>query len=176
MKKELSGGIDKSRFVTGLAAIAIVAFFSITGFYFSQHQNLSGKIRNPAEANFYKICVSPVLSGTEISLTCKTAQDIEKNFGIDVFFLLEQEKSRMIMTARRLVSAEIADGEAYKKCLKEGECAPVPLPSKDSPKNEEMFWHLAENVTLTPDLCDFMELCRALSVMGIVNREKEGGI
>ena len=85
----------------------------------------------------------------------------------------------MVATDRRVAKGELRQVSAYEACIHAGDCAPVPLlpASADSAQvatgsayleTRKAFWQLTENSPLTPEICSFIPVCKALRQSGAV--------
>lgn len=114
---------------------------------------------------------------------CRSAATIKSVYGVDVWEMLEIEQGRTIMTARRIDDGTLETMEDYERCLKEELCRPVPLPPQKARHNEKLlnapetvkarklFRHLADDGSLTPDVCAIIDVCRAMTEAGLLKAD-----
>lgn len=120
---------------------------------------------------YYRDCVKTVLKNETVLPSCTGPRAIMTAYHVDVLQLLEDQRDKMIVTARRIARGDMTTDKEYKICIKQGECHAVPQLPRDrrksdggTPEYEQIrkdFWHLVDVGTLTPSLCRYMEECRA---------------
>lgn len=154
-----------------MAVMAAAAALAIIGAYM-----FIGKISEDGTAAFVRACVLP---DEPTDVTCRDKAAIKDAWGIDIDLLIEQRRALMVSTVRRMVSGELIKRDVYQHCIAAAECAPVPmLPDHiDSAAlasttayldTRKAFWQLAEDSPLTPEICTFMDICRAMRAAGVV--------
>lgn len=147
------------------AALAIIGTYMILG-----------KISGDGTAAFVRACVLP---DTPTDPACRDKAAIRDAWGIDIDQLIERRRVLMVSTVRRMAGGEITKRGVYESCIAAGECAPVPvLPdhvdaaaiasTTDYLETRKAFWQLAEDSPLTPEICNFMDICRAMRAAGVV--------
>lgn len=128
---------------------------------------------------FVRACVQPETPRDE---RCRSKDGIRAAWGVDVDAAIEERRALMVATVRRMVNGELTRRGVYDACVMRGECAPVPLlPAHVDPAAVEggndyletrvAFWQLSEDTPLTPEICGFMDICRAMTALGVVNIE-----
>jgi hypothetical protein len=154
-----------------MAVMVAVAALSIIGAYmFIGHKAEGGA------AGFVRACVLPDEPTDE---RCRSKSAIKAAWDIDIDQMIEQRRVLMVSTVRRMVSGELIKRDVYQNCIIAGECAPVPmLPDHiDSAAlasttayldTRKAFWQLADDSPLTPEICTFMDICRAMRAAGVV--------
>lgn len=144
---------------------------------------------NPGDVTgFRRDCVEQVLrKGAGIPKSCASLDAIRAAYRVDALDQLAQAQGLMVMTARRIVNGDILDDKDLNACIAQGACAPVPLPpagdrakasselSPQSRRARDDFWRLASGDALGPELCAYMDICRALYKIGLISFETQGG-
>lgn len=130
-------------------------------------------------AGFNRDCVRAVLDSNTVPPGCANLAAMQAAYRVDALRLLEDGRGRMIMTARRIARGDIASDSAYNQCLAAGDCAPVPvLPpgvGRDSPEGRAAraaFQRLLDGGALNAQMCDELDICRALVRIGIVKQQQ----
>ena len=150
--------------------VAVAALAIIGGYMFI------GKKAESGAAAFVRACILP---DEPTDPRCRSKADIKTAWEIDIDQLIEQRRALMVSTVRRMVSGELTKRDIYESCIIAGECAPVPLlpdhidaaaiaSSTDYLDTRKAFWQLAEDSPLTPEICNFMDICRAMRTAGVV--------
>ncbi len=127
-------------------------------------------------AAFVKTCVMP---DEPTDARCKNKADILAAWDVDIDALIEQRRVLMVSTVKRMVNGELRRHHLYENCIQQGDCAPVPLlpDNVDAASiasgnayltTRKAFWQLAENSPLTPEICQFMDICRAMQAAGVI--------
>jgi hypothetical protein len=85
----------------------------------------------------------------------------------------------MKRTAQRIQDGNLKTKKAYQQCLTNKTCAIIPLlpanvdaeqieqQSTDHIKTRRMFWSLINDTQISPEICEFIDLCRALRNSGV---------
>lgn len=134
----------------------------------------------PSWVKFADECISPSLRGTEVGRYCRAAATIQHEYNIDPLALVNQHFARMKRTAQRIESGDMKSKKQYQTCLNNKTCALIPLlPANVDPESidrqsnshivtRKMFWSLINDKTISPEICEFMDLCRALRDMNVM--------
>jgi hypothetical protein len=170
---------------TGTGGLRLVGalLIALTGtlFYLGFHDNRRG---NPDM--FMQACVDGPLAGHAAGSYCGDIAAIRRAYGVDPTVLIEQRRVLMVKTARRVARGELKQLSAYESCIHDGECAPVPLlpANVDSARvaggsqyleTRKAFWQLTENSKLTPEICTFIPVCKALRQSGAIRFDAQKG-
>jgi hypothetical protein len=135
-----------------------------------------GKKAEGGAAAFIRACVMP----DELTDSrCRNKADIKAAWGVDIDQMIEQRRVLMVATVRLMVGGTMTKRDVYESCIAAGQCAPVPtLPdhvdaaaiasTTDYLETRKAFWQLAEDSPLTPEICNFMDICRAMRAAGVV--------
>lgn len=130
--------------------------------------------------SFRSDCIDAVLEQNIISEGCRSASAMQETYGVNVWDVLDEHRSRMIMTARLIARGDILTQKDYEACLGTGKCAPIPLLGEHGKDNvrklntpqaietRRLFWYLVEDGRLTRDICAYMDTCRALEKIGLI--------
>ena len=123
-------------------------------------------------AGYMRDCVDGVLKGGAIPESCHNAEGVHQVYGIDIWFLLRAERARAIDTAQRIVSGQILKEKDYRACVKKGDCSDLPLPrsGKNAEQQEAILrflQSLADGREIDPQVCAFLDICRALVKVGL---------
>jgi hypothetical protein len=148
------------------AVLAVLGAYMFTGHHTS----------NAGEAAFVRACVMP---DEPSDARCRDRSAIKDAWGIDIDAMIENRRALMAATARRMVAGELLNRTAYEQCIAARQCAPVPLlpdhidtaslaSSTAYLDTRKAFWQLAEGTVLTPEICAFMDICRAMRAAGVV--------
>lgn len=139
---------------------------------------LAGRIASgPRAPSAHAFMTDCVWAATPHPQRCGSFDAIRSRYGIDAAELIERRHNAMMMTARRLVSGELRDPARYQDCIRRGECTTIPLlpagvKAADVAGTDQhmatrtAFWQLARGRNLTPEVCAFMDICRALHQSG----------
>lgn len=128
---------------------------------------------------FMEACVDKPLAGSTPGEYCHQISTIRRAYGVDPAVMIERQRILMAKTARRVASGELKRASAYEACISKGECAPVPLLPDNADRNavaggsayletRKAFWQLTENHALTPEICTFIPVCKALRQAGAI--------
>lgn len=131
-------------------------------------------------AGYMRDCVAGVLKGGAVPATCSSAAAARKAYGVDIMVLLEAEHARAVSTAQYIATGQILDEDAFRACVKEGDCVPLPLPrSVSDPDRQEKIFRsiqkLAEGGEMNMQTCAILDICRALVKAGLYDPRGEGG-
>ncbi len=159
-----------------IAVVALAVFIVLAGFFLPDFFRSSPKIHiDPRLALFHQECVDKVLKENTILPSCVSRAAIQERYKLDPLDVLDADQGRMIMAARLAARGEIMDEKDLQACIDEGRCLNFPHPEKGVDENSpeglkirRLFWHLVNNGSLTPELCQYMDVCRALVKTGIV--------
>jgi hypothetical protein len=163
-----------SRALIAVMAVAVVAAL-LAGYMMAAEPDAAPNAPQGV-AGFVKTCVMP---DEPSDARCKNKADILSAWGVDVDDLIEQRRLLMVSTVKRMLSGELSRHNLYESCIHQGACAPVPLlPDTVDPAaiasgnsylaTRKAFWQLAENSPLTPEICLFMDICRAMQAAGVI--------
>lgn len=131
---------------------------------------------SPGAAAFVQTCVLPAAPA---DARCRSKADIQSAWGLDVDAMIEERRTLMVATVKRMLNGELSRRGIYESCIMQGQCAPVPLlpdgtdPNAVAAGNEfldtrKAFWQLAADSPLTPEICGFMDICRAMRAAGVI--------
>lgn len=126
-------------------------------------------------------CIKPALERRPMGGQCRTPEQIERTYNINVDQELNRFVRRMQRTAQDIEGGRIKSGGQYQKCLAEKICAPIALLPEEADVEKlqgdtsqyveirQAFWDLVEEKGLTPPICLTMTLCRGLLGTGVVS-------
>lgn len=168
MSSQPSPGTMPAVLIIVMVAAAILAIF---GSYMMLAQKAGG-----GEVAFIRACVLP---DDPTDVDCRAKSAIKDKWDIDIDQMIEQRRVLMVATVRRMINGELLKRDVYESCIAVRECAPVPLLPDyvDSAAlasthayldTRKAFWQLAEDSPLTPEICTFMDICRAMRAAGVV--------
>ena len=131
-------------------------------------------------AGYMRDCVTGVLKGGSVSAACGSVEAARKAYGVDIMVLLEAEHARAVSTAQYITTGQILDESAFRACVKEGDCVPLPLPrSVSDPERQEKIFRsiqkLAEGGEMNMQTCAILDICRALVKAGLYDPRGEEG-
>lgn len=140
-------------------------------------------LKTPKWVEFDKECFQPTfIEGASISQNCASKEAIFSHYNISVTSLINQQYNKLHGTAMRIKNEEFMDKASYEGCVSDGFCANVALlPSvvapdtitETSPEYKEIrtaFWELIDNEQMSVEYCDSMDLCKAMTQIGAVDR------
>jgi len=119
--------------------------------------------------SYRRDCVSGVLSSGNVPPFCSDLATIKKKYNVDPLFLLSDQRGRMMQTAQYVARGDLLTEHDLKACVGRGECVDIPLP--DNEKNKIIFQQLVDGGALTPELCNTMDVCKALVQAKLVHTE-----
>lgn len=135
-------------------------------------------MKKPDWIRFTEDCTDPILAGREVGPHCSSLADIRSKYYIDARTIMYSYFRRMQQTAKRIDRKEIETLPQYQVCIDRKRCAEVPLlpdgvraaavdrQSEDYLDIRKPFWHLVDKQEITPEVCDFMTLCKVLFTTG----------
>lgn len=138
----------------------------------------------PRPVAFTNDCIIPHIKGHSVSGDCKSAQNIRDTYNIDPLAMVNTHFRAMKNTAQRIESGRLSNKKQYQACLENKSCAIIPLlpadvdpqsisqQSQDYILTRKMFWSLVNDPQISPEICDYIDLCRILRDMGIMPIEK----
>ena len=149
---------------------------------FEEHV-LADFMDKPRWIAFANDCVNPGLKGEPVSAKCRTQSSIQTNYNVNVMQLINAHHAKMRRTAERVQQGEFNTKQAFSGCLKSKQCAMIPLLPESvnmdqfDEKSDQYidirrsFWTLVNTDQLTPGICDFFDLCKAMKSSGVVTVE-----
>lgn len=130
---------------------------------------------------FAEDCVRPALTrANPANPACRSEAGILDEYKIDVKEAINAHFRKMQSTARRIEEGQLSDKNQYQNCLRQKQCAMIPLlpanvdaealsrDSQDYIDIRQAFWSLINDTTLSPAVCEYMLLCRAMRNSSIV--------
>lgn len=156
----------------GVLCIGAVAVFVLAF-------TVMGKVSVSGSQRFMETCVTIEVPQDEV---CKSKSAIQDKFKISADALIERRRMMMVSTVQRIMSGELRKADAYHACIQRGECLPVPLLPENTDiarvasgqeylDTRKAFWQLSENSKLTPEICAFIDVCKALQATGAITFE-----
>jgi hypothetical protein len=148
----------------------LVGAASVLGYQMWTHKNTA------PPAGFIDSCVNTDKPNPR---KCGSRESIRAHFSVDVDAAIERRRALMESTARRIASGELQRQDLYQACIARKECASVPLlpagvaaadiaEGKAHLKTRKAFWQLAQGEALSPEICDYIDVCRAMHKAGVV--------
>lgn len=146
---------------------------------FEEH-HFGGILDKPAWINFSADCLTPALSGTEVPKICRSEGRIKSEYNIDPIALVNTHFKRMKRTAQRIETGAMKNKRQYQACLRNKTCAIIPLLPKNVDADaidrqsdqhigtRKMFWSLMNDAKISPEVCEYMDLCRALRDLNVM--------
>ncbi len=132
----------------------------------------------PDWVRFARDCIEP----DDITVkACTSLSAIRQRYNIDVMAVLNAYRAKMARTAQKVVDGKITKKIDYTNCLSSKQCAEIPLlppevsadqintESDDYIQIRKPFWQLVNDKTITPEICAWIGLCRALGKTGAIN-------
>lgn len=111
---------------------------------------------------------------------CKSLNDIQKYYGVDLEQILMDYHAKMQTTAKRIEQGQ-AMQLGYPLCINTKKCAYIPLPPAGMTEQEikdstdvkisiirDGFWDLIEKKAITANVCANMYLCNRLVEIGVI--------
>jgi len=145
----------------------------------------SAFLNNPKYVAFSDECYKPALNNQTPASNCKSLNLIKSHYNVDVNQMIQDHYTKMQSTARQFEGGRIKDRRQYQNCLKTKRCAKIPLlpagadiasinpESHDYIDIRRQFWSLLDgNKKITPDICEFMDLCRTMRDINIISIAK----
>lgn len=181
MKKTALSPEMRRRLPVMAAAAVIVLGFFLAGDFMAGRKVLppEQRERQGDVKGFRRDCVRGVLDGGAVPAACASAEAIKAAYDVDVRMLLIEDHGRLIMTARRIDRGQIMDDRDYKECLDGGDCLPLPrIPkgknqnSPESIRTQNLVAHLVDKGSLTREVCEALEICRAMIRAGLLKPEE----
>lgn len=138
----------------------------------------------PSYIPFAEDCVIPKLKGLRTGKDCKSSASIQSAYNVDARALVNTHFSKMKRTAQRIEGGQMKSKRQYETCLRNKTCAIIPLlpanvdaeaidrQSGEYLATRKMFWSLVNDKKISPEICEFMELCRALRDLGVMPIER----
>jgi hypothetical protein len=153
--------------------------------YPTMEQNTFGGLLGEKRwVQFADDCVKPSMGGVAPPPTCRSKQNIIDEYNIDPTDLINNRFKIMKRTAQRIEDGELKTKRAYQQCLMNKTCAIIPLlpanvdPEKIDQQSEDyietrrMFWSLINDTQISPEICEYIDLCRVLRNSGVVPIEE----
>ena len=135
----------------------------------------------PQWVNFTDDCITPILSGARTATPeCRSNQTILENYNIDITQIIEKHFMKMKRTAQRIESGDMKTKNDYQRCLTNKSCAIIPLlpanvdpttidqQSTDYLLTRKMFWSLVNDTKMSPEICEYIDICRVLRDTGVI--------
>jgi hypothetical protein len=138
----------------------------------------------PKYVDFAEECIEPTLRGVNAQRECKSSNAISNEYNINAKEMVDEHFQKMKRTAQRIEGGQMKSKRQYEACLVNKTCAIIPLlpanvdadsisrQSEDHIATRRMFWSLVNGNQITPELCEFMDLCRALRDLDVIPIEE----
>ncbi len=139
---------------------------------------LASWLGKPDWVRFAHDCIEPE---EEPAKACGDLSAIRLKYNIDIMAALNTYRNKMAQTAQKIVDGKITKKIDYMNCLSSKQCAEVPLlpPDVDAdmidPESDDFlqirkpFWQLVNDKSITPEICAWIGLCRALGKTGALD-------
>jgi hypothetical protein len=139
---------------------------------------LAPVLKSPNWLLFAKECGYPVIQKKPFNTACASMASIQGRYNINAMQEINDYHGRMQRTAMTIEKRGSMNGVAYRECILKKECAEIPLlpndvnPDEIQPGDDRYnhisrpYWDLVEKKPLTPELCDYITLCRVLRQTG----------
>jgi hypothetical protein len=137
---------------------------------------------------FAEDCVRPGSRNHATPAVCRSNYSIQDKYNIDPVSLINTEYKKMKRTAERIEQGKMKNKREYQRCLNNKTCSIIPLlpanvdpnsidrQSQDHLLTRRMFWSLINDQNISPEICEFMDLCRAMRNTGVMPIEKPDSI
>ena len=132
----------------------------------------------PQFVAFNNECFKPSLSKKEVVNTCRSLSLIQDEYNVDVMRLIDNQYYKMKNTAKLIQEGGFTQKIELEQCILDGRCAPIPLlpaHAKNVSVNDnqyieirQQFWSLIEDETISPENCEFMDLCRGMRNINVI--------
>jgi len=136
--------------------------------------------------DFANDCYKPALNKQQVGSDCRSVNLIKSRYNIDINMMIDAHYKLMQKTAKLFEQNRITNKTQYAKCIADKRCAIIPLlPTNtnidDIEKDKDayidirrQFWSLLDkdNKFITPEICDFMDLCRVMRDINVVSIAK----
>lgn len=132
----------------------------------------------PKYVAFNNDCFVPSLNNQPTDDKCQSLSLIENNYNIDVRSMINSYYSKMRTTAESIQNNAFPVKSAFENCINKKRCAIVPLLPASAGNIEQQsdeyldirkqFWSLIEDEEISPENCEFMDLCRAMRNIGVI--------
>lgn len=138
----------------------------------------------PDYVRFSNDCIAPALHNQKPGIHCNSQNSIRSEYNIDAFDMVNEHYKVMQSTAKRVESGRLKSKKQYQQCLANKTCAIIPLlpanvdaesidrQSQDYLPTRKMFWSLVNDPKISPEICEFMDLCRALRNLEVMPIER----
>jgi hypothetical protein len=131
----------------------------------------------PRYVDFVRECYEPALNNQQAGRDCNSRNQIIEKYKFDVVAAIDNYYQKMKYTAQQIESQAFTDISGFEQCLRDRQCAVIPLLPADSGEVPEQsnqylevrkkFWSLIEDDTISEENCDFVDLCRAMKSLGV---------
>lgn len=140
----------------------------------------------PAWVHFAEDCILPNISGQNTLPACRSAGSIQEQYNIDIRAAINEHFRKMQDTAKRIERGQMKSKEQYQDCLMRKQCAFIPLlpanadPERISRDSEDylltrrMFWSLINDTEISPEICEYMLLCRVMRDLSVIPIARPG--
>ncbi len=135
----------------------------------------------PDWVNFAKGCADSGAKGKRLADVCADKKLIRKKYNINIDEELNAYLKRMQYTVVLINKYGEMPKRKYISCIKKRDCAEIPLLSNPEEYPEEIeptegqaaaisraYWALVEKSPLTPELCEYITLCKVMRKTGAV--------
>lgn len=138
------------------------------------------------EANwvdFSRDCAEPAVLGQPAIPECSSISMVQTNYGINLRNEVNAHFRKMQNTARRVERGQMKTARQYMQCVQSKSCAEIPmLPpgvkadeiAENSNKHMDIrkaYWQLIDEKKVTPEVCDFMKLCKVMLRLNILDKD-----
>ncbi len=138
-------------------------------------------LKRPDWVRYERECAEPLAQDLKPPASCKSLTQIKAVYNIDMNKVMQDYRARMSQTAKRVQKGQIKKKNQYQACIATKQCAEIPLlpPDVDADKIDpnstdylevrRPFWQLINNNDISPEICNFMTLCRILLQSGAMD-------
>lgn len=133
---------------------------------------------------FSRNCAEPAMQGQKIPGDCASAELIQKNYGIDVKKVVKDYFGKMKKTAQKIEKGQMKTAKQYQDCVADKSCAIVPMlpkgvdPEEIDPNSGDFidvrkaFWSVVNDKDVTPEVCEYIKLCKVLVNLKVIDPVK----
>lgn len=140
----------------------------------------------PQWVHFANDCYKPATKSQDMAQTCRSTSLIQTNYNINLDRVIRNHFRKMKTTAEMLQQGQLLNKEQYRRCLTTKRCAIIPLLPADAEGKEidassddyiqirRQFWSLVNDKEISPEICEFIDLCRVMRDQNVVPIERPG--
>lgn len=132
----------------------------------------------PKWIDFTDDCFKPALKNKEIPRKCRSESLIQENYNINITTMVNDYYAKMKSTAKKIERGRIKNKKQLEACLNNKKCAMIPLlpagvdeiteSSTKYKKTRKMFWSIINDKEISPEVCDYISLCKAMRNTGVI--------